>query len=175
MSLLLASEMRLVTGNVHTLHSHVIIHPGGCHSKTCFPLDCHQTRLWNQNNPMPSISFHIILGLSLGKNWKYKWWTQQAYEKKIAMNSLKLLFWDFHWSNPLSRKTILYPLTKLSFCFLSSLQFSPAASLRIVQENINEKERILRVNREAFGDGPQPKLEFAEYKVVKATMIFFLP
>lgn len=89
------------------------------------------------------------------------------------MNSLKLLFWDFHWSNPFSRESVLYPLTKLSFCFFSSLQFSPAAGLRIVQENINEKERIRRVNREAFGDGPQPKLEFAEYKVVKAAIFFF--
>ncbi|NWW84448.1 CENPN protein, partial [Rhynochetos jubatus] len=37
--------------------------------------------------------------------------------------------------------------------------------LRVVQENRREKERILRVNREAFGDGPQPKLEFAQYKL----------
>uniref|UniRef100_A0A8C6YNW8 Centromere protein N n=1 Tax=Nothoprocta perdicaria TaxID=30464 RepID=A0A8C6YNW8_NOTPE len=37
--------------------------------------------------------------------------------------------------------------------------------LRIIQENKNEKERILRVNREVFGDGPQPKLEFAQYKL----------
>ncbi|NXW88713.1 CENPN protein, partial [Alopecoenas beccarii] len=40
-----------------------------------------------------------------------------------------------------------------------------SAGLRIVQENKNEKERIRRVNREVFGDGPQPKLEFAEYKL----------
>ncbi|NWX03432.1 CENPN protein, partial [Caloenas nicobarica] len=40
-----------------------------------------------------------------------------------------------------------------------------SAGLRIVQENINEKERIQRVNRDTFGDGPQPKLEFAEYKL----------
>ncbi|KFP27031.1 Centromere protein N [Colius striatus] len=37
--------------------------------------------------------------------------------------------------------------------------------LRIVQENKKEKERIQRLNREAFGDGPQPKLEFAQYKL----------
>ncbi|NXI61334.1 CENPN protein, partial [Anseranas semipalmata] len=37
--------------------------------------------------------------------------------------------------------------------------------LRIIQENKNEKERIQRVNREVFGDGPQPKLEFAQYKL----------
>ncbi|NXK50353.1 CENPN protein, partial [Chauna torquata] len=37
--------------------------------------------------------------------------------------------------------------------------------LRIIQENRNEKERIQRVNREVFGDGPQPKLEFAQYKL----------
>ncbi|NWH53005.1 CENPN protein, partial [Fregata magnificens] len=40
-----------------------------------------------------------------------------------------------------------------------------SADLRIVQENRNEKERIQRVNREVFGDGPQPKLEFAQYKL----------
>ncbi|NXK01840.1 CENPN protein, partial [Herpetotheres cachinnans] len=37
--------------------------------------------------------------------------------------------------------------------------------LRIIQENRNEKERIQRLNREVFGDGPQPKLEFAQYKL----------
>ncbi|KFZ50676.1 Centromere protein N [Antrostomus carolinensis] len=33
------------------------------------------------------------------------------------------------------------------------------------ESGTNEKERIQRVNREAFGDGPQPKLEFAQYKL----------
>ncbi|NWY54678.1 CENPN protein, partial [Chionis minor] len=37
--------------------------------------------------------------------------------------------------------------------------------LRIIQENRNEKERVQRVNRQIFGDGPQPKLEFAQYKL----------
>ncbi|NXJ61424.1 CENPN protein, partial [Rostratula benghalensis] len=37
--------------------------------------------------------------------------------------------------------------------------------LRIVEENRSEKERIQRLNREAFGDGPQPKIEFAQYKL----------
>ncbi|NXR10605.1 CENPN protein, partial [Semnornis frantzii] len=37
--------------------------------------------------------------------------------------------------------------------------------VRIVQENRSEKERIQRVTREVFGDGPQPQLEFAQYKV----------
>ncbi|KAM6324664.1 CENPN protein, partial [Podargus strigoides] len=36
---------------------------------------------------------------------------------------------------------------------------------RIVEENKREKERIQRLNQEAFGDGPQPKLEFAQYKL----------
>ncbi|NXS45219.1 CENPN protein, partial [Balaeniceps rex] len=40
-----------------------------------------------------------------------------------------------------------------------------SADLRIIQENRSEKERIQRVNREVFGDGPQPKLEFAQYKL----------
>ncbi|NXH66503.1 CENPN protein, partial [Hydrobates tethys] len=40
-----------------------------------------------------------------------------------------------------------------------------SADLRIIQENRNEKERIQRVNWEVFGDGPQPKLEFAQYKL----------
>ncbi|NWS67470.1 CENPN protein, partial [Crotophaga sulcirostris] len=50
------------------------------------------------------------------------------------------------------------------FHFSSQLLF-PAADLRIIQENRNEKERIQRVNREIFGDGPLPKLEFAQYKL----------
>ncbi|XP_014797603.1 PREDICTED: centromere protein N isoform X1 [Calidris pugnax] len=40
-----------------------------------------------------------------------------------------------------------------------------AADLRIIQENKSEKERIQRLTREAFGDGPQPKLEFAQYRL----------
>ncbi|KFP73424.1 Centromere protein N [Acanthisitta chloris] len=41
----------------------------------------------------------------------------------------------------------------------------PESDLRIVQENRSEKERIQRLTQEAFGDGPQPKLEFAQYKL----------
>ncbi|NXD76036.1 CENPN protein, partial [Halcyon senegalensis] len=37
--------------------------------------------------------------------------------------------------------------------------------LRIIHENRNEKERIQRVTQEVFGDGAQPKLEFAQYKL----------
>ncbi|NXT91694.1 CENPN protein, partial [Anhinga rufa] len=40
-----------------------------------------------------------------------------------------------------------------------------SADLRIIQENRNEKERIERLNWEAFGDGPLPKIEFAQYKL----------
>ncbi|NXG91107.1 CENPN protein, partial [Stercorarius parasiticus] len=42
---------------------------------------------------------------------------------------------------------------------------APETDLRIIQENRNEKERIQRLNREVFGDGPQPKIEFAQYKL----------
>ncbi|NXX82554.1 CENPN protein, partial [Urocolius indicus] len=49
--------------------------------------------------------------------------------------------------------------------FSPSFPFPPVADLRIVKENKKEKERIQRLNREAFGDGPQPKLEFAQYKL----------
>lgn len=35
----------------------------------------------------------------------------------------------------------------------------------IVKEDKLKKERTERINEEAFGDGPQPKLEFAQYKV----------
>ncbi|KAM6057506.1 centromere protein N isoform 2-T4 [Chlamydotis macqueenii] len=41
----------------------------------------------------------------------------------------------------------------------------PESDIRIIQENRNEKERIRRLNQEVFGDGPQPKLEFAQYKL----------
>ncbi|XP_050167240.1 centromere protein N [Myiozetetes cayanensis] len=37
--------------------------------------------------------------------------------------------------------------------------------LRIINENRSEKERIHRLNQEAFGDGPQPILQFAQYKL----------
>ncbi|NXB20840.1 CENPN protein, partial [Rhagologus leucostigma] len=40
-----------------------------------------------------------------------------------------------------------------------------SADIRIVQENRSEKERIHRLNREVFGGGPLPKLEFAQYKL----------
>ncbi|KAM9268939.1 centromere protein N [Cariama cristata] len=48
---------------------------------------------------------------------------------------------------------------------LQERKVAPESDLRIVQENKNEKERIQSVNREVFGDGPQPKLEFAQYKL----------
>ncbi|NXF02903.1 CENPN protein, partial [Smithornis capensis] len=40
-----------------------------------------------------------------------------------------------------------------------------SVDLRITEENRIEKERIQRLNREAFGDGPQPILEFAQYRL----------
>ncbi|NXV46762.1 CENPN protein, partial [Uria aalge] len=49
---------------------------------------------------------------------------------------------------------------------LSERNVAPeTVDLRIIQENRNEKERIQRLNREVFGDGPQPKIEFAQYKL----------
>uniref|UniRef100_A0A6J0UDV5 Centromere protein N isoform X1 n=1 Tax=Pogona vitticeps TaxID=103695 RepID=A0A6J0UDV5_9SAUR len=36
---------------------------------------------------------------------------------------------------------------------------------RIIQEDKHKKEKIQRITQETFGDGPQPKLEFAEYKL----------
>uniref|UniRef100_A0A674J556 Centromere protein N n=1 Tax=Terrapene triunguis TaxID=2587831 RepID=A0A674J556_9SAUR len=36
---------------------------------------------------------------------------------------------------------------------------------RIIQENKREKERIQSVNQEIFGEGLQPKIEFAQYKL----------
>ncbi|NXQ37262.1 CENPN protein, partial [Alaudala cheleensis] len=39
------------------------------------------------------------------------------------------------------------------------------ADIRIVHENRSEKERIHRLNQEVFGSGPQPKLEFAQYRL----------
>ncbi|NWI57225.1 CENPN protein, partial [Calyptomena viridis] len=38
-----------------------------------------------------------------------------------------------------------------------------SVDLRITEENRSEKERIQRLNREVYGDGPQPILEFAQY------------
>ncbi|NWS20635.1 CENPN protein, partial [Pachyramphus minor] len=40
-----------------------------------------------------------------------------------------------------------------------------SVDLRIINENRSEKERIQRLNQEAFGDGPQPILQFAQYKL----------
>lgn len=66
----------------------------------------------------------------------------------------------------------LYSL-RVVFFFFSLFFFSPypAVDLRINDENRSDKERIHRLNQECFGDGPQPKLDFAQYKVVKATNI----
>lgn len=36
---------------------------------------------------------------------------------------------------------------------------------RIIHENTLEKERVQKVTQEAFGDYPQPQLEFAQYKL----------
>lgn len=36
---------------------------------------------------------------------------------------------------------------------------------RIIHENKVEKERVQRVTQEIFGDYPQPRLEFAQYKL----------
>nr|XP_030719127.1 centromere protein N isoform X7 [Globicephala melas] len=36
---------------------------------------------------------------------------------------------------------------------------------RIIHENKTEKERVQRVTQEIFGDCPQPRLEFAQYKL----------
>ncbi|XP_053556574.1 centromere protein N isoform X2 [Bombina bombina] len=36
---------------------------------------------------------------------------------------------------------------------------------RVTYENMREKERVQHITRETFGDGPQPKLEFASYKL----------
>ncbi|XP_068882733.1 centromere protein N isoform X2 [Aphelocoma coerulescens] len=41
----------------------------------------------------------------------------------------------------------------------------PESDIRIVQENRSEKERIHRLSWEVFGGGPQPKLEFAQYRL----------
>lgn len=36
---------------------------------------------------------------------------------------------------------------------------------RIIHENRIEKDRVQRITQEVFGDYPQPRLEFAQYKV----------
>ncbi|NWU96843.1 CENPN protein, partial [Upupa epops] len=48
---------------------------------------------------------------------------------------------------------------------LQERNVAPETDVRIVYEHINEKQRILRLNQEVFSDGPQPKLEFAQYKL----------
>lgn len=98
---------------------------------------------------------------SLGGKKKWLWLILYNYYFQIFTVVITWLEqqYSINWQSCLS---VLYLL-------FSSLLFTPAADIRIIQENKNEKERIQRVNREAFGDGPQPKLEFAQYKVVKAT------
>ncbi|KFO76242.1 centromere protein N [Cuculus canorus] len=48
---------------------------------------------------------------------------------------------------------------------LQERSVAPETDLRIIQQNRSEKERIQRLNQELFGDGPLPKLEFAQYKL----------
>lgn len=48
-------------------------------------------------------------------------------------------------------------------CFIWNLP--SIVDSRIIHENRIEKDRIQRVTQEIFGDYPQPRLEFAQYKV----------
>ncbi|KAM9192179.1 centromere protein N isoform 3-T4 [Dugong dugon] len=47
----------------------------------------------------------------------------------------------------------------------TSLWLDTNMDLRVIHENKIEKERVQRVTRETFGDCPQPRLEFAQYKL----------
>ncbi|XP_007452607.1 PREDICTED: centromere protein N isoform X3 [Lipotes vexillifer] len=46
-----------------------------------------------------------------------------------------------------------------------SLELDINMDSRIIHENKTEKERVQRVTQEIFGDYPQPRLEFAQYKL----------
>ncbi|XP_006860206.1 PREDICTED: centromere protein N isoform X2 [Chrysochloris asiatica] len=46
-----------------------------------------------------------------------------------------------------------------------SLWLNTNMDLRIIHENQLEKERVLKVTQETFGDYPQPRLEFAQYQL----------
>uniref|UniRef100_G3SU57 Centromere protein N n=1 Tax=Loxodonta africana TaxID=9785 RepID=G3SU57_LOXAF len=47
----------------------------------------------------------------------------------------------------------------------TSLWLHTNMDLRVIHENKVEKERVQRVTQETFGDCPQPRLEFAQYKL----------
>ncbi|KFV50049.1 Centromere protein N [Tyto alba] len=69
-----------------------------------------------------------------------------------------------------SLKDIVFKTYSQNFqtCYPRHIQeknVAPKSDLRIIQENRNEKERMQRANWEVFSDGPQPKLEFAQYKL----------
>uniref|UniRef100_A0A5F9D678 Centromere protein N n=1 Tax=Oryctolagus cuniculus TaxID=9986 RepID=A0A5F9D678_RABIT len=46
---------------------------------------------------------------------------------------------------------------------------------RIIHENAVEKDKVQRITQETFGDYPQPRLEFAQYKFWKAAMLTTTP
>lgn len=104
-------------------------------------------------------------------------WNDDEFFKIVTSNFL------FEHSRDLKNKIyiswngcLFIALFLIIFFFLLCFPaFSPAVDVRIIQEDKSEKERIQRVNQEVFGDGPQPKLEFAQYKVVKSInfVLFF--
>lgn len=105
----------------------------------------------------------------LGKNWKYMPCNQLTYQIQTVMNLFKIIISKFFLSIHLINKCHFCTHWELSFFFLCFFSLYPAVDLRINDENRSEKERIYRLNQESFGNGPQPKLDFAQYKVVKAT------
>ncbi|NWS40807.1 CENPN protein, partial [Probosciger aterrimus] len=48
---------------------------------------------------------------------------------------------------------------------LQEYSVEPESDLRLVQENRKTQQKIQRMNQQFFGDGPLPKLEYAQYKL----------
>ncbi|KAM4640249.1 centromere protein N [Amazona ochrocephala] len=77
-----------------------------------------------------------------------------------CLNSLKHTV--FKRSNQNIRTSYSEPLQEYSV--------ESESDLRLVQENRKTKAKIQRMNQQLFGDDPLPKLEYAQYKVLKATI-----
>ncbi|XP_053127410.1 centromere protein N isoform X2 [Hemicordylus capensis] len=77
-----------------------------------------------------------------------------------CLDSLKEILFK-RYSQPLSQSFQTHHIRPLQEKNRSPERVDP----RIIQEDKYEKERIQRINQEAFGHAPQPKLEFAQYKL----------
>lgn len=107
----------------------------------------------------------------LPPNWKaiYPFWVRHW---QLLANTIRLWKWTSEGSvwtllRLMFLNSIIRPLKLNSTTPLQerSLELDINMDSRIIPESKIEKERVQRVTQEIFGDHPQPRLEFAQYKL----------